>query len=301
TRQFHQIGVEVFGAGSPYADVEVIMQLSKMLEYFGLKDFTIKLNSLGCKADKTKFTGELRKYLKDKQNMLCIDCKAKMKRNVLRVLDCKVDSCIQLVRNAPNVLDSLCASCTDHFDKVRKGLGDMKIGFKKVKNLVRGLDYYTGTVFEVTHPALGAQDAIGAGGRYDNLVKDFGGPDIGAIGYALGMERIILALREKEIPSESRVVIYVSTLGGKAKIEGLKIANEVRKELQSLVLLTDIKESSLKSQLRAADKSNAKFVLILGEDEISKGLIVLRNMTTKEQVEVKRENVTEELKRRIEC
>ncbi|NQT22785.1 MAG: histidine--tRNA ligase [Candidatus Omnitrophica bacterium] len=305
TRQFHQIGIEVFGSKSPYADVEVIMQLRNMLNSFELEDFTINLNSLGCnEVCKPKFTDKLQKYLEGKESRLCEDCKRRVKINVLRVLDCKKDSCIQVVRNAPSTLDGLCDPCKDHFDRVKEGLSKLKlINIKETKNLVRGLDYYTGTVFEVTHPDLGAQDAIGAGGRYDNLVKDMGGPDTPAIGYALGMERIILALRNKTTSTDTKSegVVYIATLGDMGKIEGLKLADEIRKALPSVVLLTSTMESSLKSQLRAADRQGAKLVLILGEDEIEKGEVLLKDMIKKDQVPVKRKDIVEELKKRLKC
>jgi histidyl-tRNA synthetase len=162
---------------------------------------------------------------------------------------------------------------------------------------VRGLDYYTGTVFEVTHPALGAQDAIGAGGRYDNLVKDLGGPDVKAVGYALGMERIILAL-EKEPPVPN--VVFVATLGDRAKYAGVQIAEKLRTTFPGLIVLTDIKEASLKSQMRSADKNNAKVVIILGDDELDKDEVIFRDMVTKEQRPVGRSYIVEEVKRRLE-
>ncbi len=298
TRQFYQIGVEVFGSKTMSADASVITLLSRMLRLFGLKDFNIKLNSLGCKKDKNNFSTKLKDYLKDKKNRFCDDCKLRIDRNVLRVLDCKKDSCVQVMRSAPNIGNSLCEVCKKEFEKLKNILASLKINFTETKNLARGLDYYTGTVFEITHQALGAQDAIGAGGRYDNLVKDMGGPDTPAVGFALGMERIIIALGEKE--ELSKKLIYVATLGAEARIEGLKIAQLTENKLD-LIITTNLKEGSLKSQLRAADKLGAKFVLILGEDEIGKGVIILRDMDTKEQVEVKREDIVEELKRRIGC
>jgi histidyl-tRNA synthetase len=301
TRQFHQIGVEVFGSKSPYADAEVIMQLSKMLGLFGLNNFVIKLNSIGCKTDKENFASELKKYLKDKQSRLCDNCRSRINTNVLRVLDCKVDTCIQVLGNAPNILDTLCGQCKDHYDEVKDILSKLGIKFEEAKNLVRGLDYYTGTVFEITHPALGAQDAIGAGGRYDNLVKDMGGPDIGAIGYALGMERILIALK-KEIPLSERVnIVFIASLCDAAKIQSMQIAEKIRSWPHSCIVISDIKEASLKSQLRQADKSKAKFVIIIGEDEVIKGVITLKDMTKKEQLSGKPEVVLDELKRRLSC
>lgn len=300
SRQFHQIGVEVFGTSSPYADSEVIIQASNMLKNFGLADFNIKLNSLGCRDDKDRFAKELKDYLDDKKSRLCDDCKDRIKRNVLRVLDCKNEPCIQVMRNAPNILDNLCLPCRTHFDKVKDILNKVKVKFNEAKNLVRGLDYYTGTVFEITHPALGGQDAIGAGGRYDNLVKDFGGPSTGAIGYALGIERIIIALDKKGTAGD-RNIIYVATIGDGPKIHGINIAEKLRRgpDLQGVIVLTDTKEASLKSQMRNADKLGARLVLIIGEDELSKGEAVLRDMRTKEQFSIKFEDVAEKIKEKM--
>jgi len=300
SRQFHQIGVEVFGTNSPYADVEVIMQATSLLKLFGLSGFTIKLNSLGCKNDKDAFADKLKKFLEDKKNRLCADCKERIKKNALRVLDCKEESCMQVVREAPNILESLCEPCKDHFNKVKRCLESLKVEFKETKNLVRGLDYYTGTVFEITHTALGGQDAIGAGGRYDNLVKDLGGPNVGAVGYALGIERIIIALK-KELPA-SKNVVYIATLGDAAKINGVQLAEKIRRDagLQGVIVLTDITESSLKSQMRSADKNNAKVVLILGDEELIQKKVVIKDMVgAKEQVCVGLDSAIDELRKRL--
>jgi len=303
SRQFHQIGVEVIGARSPLADAQVIMQVSKMLEHFKLKGFTVKLNSLGCKADKEKFARKLKIYLEDKTKMLCGDCKERMKKNVLRVLDCKNESCVQVVRGAPRVSESLCSPCSGHFEKVKATLKAMKIEFKETENLVRGLDYYTGCVFEITHPALGGQDAIGAGGRYDNLVKDFGGPDTGAIGYALGMERIIIALKEMAtIPS--RATIYVATTGEEAGLKGELLAENIRHDLGrkqnlSIRVITDTKGASLKSQMRSADRKGAGIVVILGEDEMRSGKVTIKDMAKGEQITFAEQSLIEEIKKRI--
>jgi len=303
SRQFHQIGVEVIGTRSPFADAQVIMQLDRMLALFKLEDFTIKLNSLGCRADKEKFAGRLKKYLKDESKRLCKDCKERIKKNVLRVLDCKNESCIQVVRGAPNILENLCASCKDYFDKVKDTLKAMKIEFKEAKNLVRGLDYYTGTVFEITHPALGGQDAIGAGGRYDNLVKDFGGPDTGAVGYALGIERIIIALGQAE-GQPPPATIYVATAGDDARLKGELIAERLRQALgrekgMRLRVITDTKSASLKSQMRSADKKGAGVVVILGGDELRAGKLTLKDMKTGEQISISEDSLTEEVKKRM--
>ena len=297
SRQFHQIGVEVFGTYSPYADSEVIIQMDNMLKSFGLQDFTIKINSLGSVEDKNKFSSNLKKYLKEKESMLCSDCKKRTKNNPLRVLDCKVESCKTALNGSPSITDSLSENSKKHYEKVKSVLDKMNIKYKEEKNLVRGLDYYTGTVFEVIHPALGAQDAIGAGGRYDNLVKDFGGRESGAVGYALGIERIILALGDKA-PKVKRTM-FIATMGDAAKLLGIKLSSSIREKLPQFTVLTDLQEASLKSQMRNADKNNAEFVLIIGDDELKEEKITLRNMKTKEQLSVSLESAAEEIKKKV--
>ncbi len=295
-RQFHQIGVEVIGTSSHYADVEVISCLDGMLKAFGLENFTMKLNSLGCKTDKENFNKKLYDYLKDKKGRLCEDCKVRMEKNVLRVLDCKNDSCVELLGGAPRVTDSLCEACAGHFDRTKKALNSMGVAFTETKNLVRGLDYYTGVVFEVVHESLGGQDALAAGGRYDTLVKDMGGPDVGAVGFAVGMERVLIALGERR-PGPDKKTIFIATLGDAAKTEGLKVAGRLRSA--GLTALTDIKDSSLKSQMRSADKFGARIVLILGDEELKGGNIVVKDMESKDQVTVKIDSVKEEIEKRL--
>lgn len=302
SRQFHQIGVEVIGTSSPMADVDVLSQLDGLLKSFGLSGYVIKLNSLGCRADKAKFAESLKGYLADKKSLLCDDCKARIDKNVLRVLDCKNESCARVVRGAPNILDNLCGPCKDHYEKVKKGLAALGVRFEETKNLVRGLDYYTATVFEITHSALGGQDAIGAGGRYDNLVKDMGGPEAGAVGYALGLERIIIALKGQGVAQKEKKCVYVATLGDAAKIEGMKLAAAIREALAvpGLVILKDIGEASLKSQMRSADRNNAALVIIMGEDELSEGKVTIKDMRgTGPQVSVAIDAVPDELRRRL--
>lgn len=299
SRQFHQIGAEIVGTDSPFADGEVIVQMDRMLKDLGLRDFKIKLNSLGCRKDKVVFGNRIRKYLEGEKSRLCDDCKERIGRNAPRVLDCKKESCIQVVRGAPDVLESLCGRCKEKLDKVKTVLEAMDVEFSEAKNLVRGLDYYTGTVFEITHPALGAQDAIGAGGRYDNLVEDMGGPASGSVGYALGVERILIALgNTKTLALNHGKMVYVASLGDDAKIEGMMLAEEIRKKM-NLRVLADIKEASLKSQLRSADRNGACLVVILGENELKDGKVTIRDMDKKNQVSVSRAGVLEEIKKRV--
>jgi histidyl-tRNA synthetase len=297
SRQFHQIGVEVFGTYSPYADSEIIIQMDDMLKSFGLKEFIIKINSLGSIEDKKKFSNNLKTYLKEKESRLCDDCKNRIKSNPLRVFDCKMESCKVALKGSPNITDSLSEESKKHYEKVKNILDKMKIKYKEEKSLVRGLDYYTGTVFEVVHPALGAQDAIGAGGRYDNLVKDFGGKESGAVGYALGIERMILALKDKVL--KTKPIIFIATLGDEAKILGIKISSEIRDKISIVTVLNDLQETSLKSQMRNADKNNADFVLIIGDDELKENKVTLRDMKTKEQCSVSIKSIAEEIKQKV--
>jgi len=298
SRQFHQIGVELIGSNSYLADAEVITQMSAMLKKFGLNNFKIKLNSLGCVKDKDAFSKKLKKYLTDNKKLLCKDCKIRIDKNVLRVLDCKSETCQSVARNAPSILDTLCSDCEKHFIKLKEILKAQGVEFTILKNLVRGLDYYTGTVFEVTHPELGTQDAIGAGGRYDNLIKEFGGPQLGAVGYALGIERIIIALKKKS-PKKTKS-LFVASLGEKAKIEGMLLAGELRNKIKKCSAFSDVKDTSLKSQMRTADKMGVRLVVIIGEDELKRGTVTLRDMATKEQVEIKRDRLIEEIRKRME-
>lgn len=287
SRQFHQIGVEVIGLKTPYADAEVIMQISCLLKDFGLKGFILKINSLGCKKDKSRFQDALRTYLKDRENHLCEDCRLRVKKNVLRVLDCKKDTCKRVLGSAPDIRDCFCESCRNDYTQIKELLKGLKVEFQEVKNLVRGLDYYTGTVFEITHPALGGQDALAAGGRYDNLVKEMGGPDIGAVGYAIGIERVLIALDRS---LEKKRSIFIATLGHKAKLKGLGLAQELRRNVK-IPVISDIGNGSLKSQLRAASRNNACVSLIIGDDELKKKSVVVRDMTRNQQSEVSEKDV----------
>lgn len=296
-RQFHQIGLEIIGTSSHYADVEAITRLDRMLRRFGLDGFTMKLNSLGCKDDKAKFNTRLSDYLKGEKERLCEDCRVRMEKNVLRVLDCKNESCIQVLKGAPNILDSLCDKCGGHFEKTKSALKSLGTGFSETKNLVRGLDYYTGVVFEVVHQALGGQDALAAGGRYDTLVKEMGGPDAGAIGFAIGIERVVLALGDKFGSLINKKTVYIATLGDQAKTEGMRLAEELRD--LGIVTLTDLKDSSLKSQMRSADKNGSRLVLILGDEELKTGNIVVKDMDKKDQVVVTLASVKEEIRNRL--
>ena len=297
-RQFHQIGVEAIGSLNPYLDAEVISIMKAYFDKIGLSGYTIKLNSLGCSKDKSALKKELKKFLSNQTSRLCKDCKVRYKNNILRVFDCKEDSCKAVLREAPKIIEFLCNDCAEHFGKVKSGLDILDIKYEVDPYIVRGLDYYTRTTFEVTHQSLGAQDAIGAGGRYDNLVKDFGGPKMGACGFALGQERIItaLGLNSDYLPP---LDVYIATIGEEPYKKGFYLLNCLRNKGISSEL--DYEAKSLKAQMRAANKMKARFVAILGEDELGKGIIALRDMSTSQQEEMPIEGFIEEAIKKIKC
>lgn len=302
SRQFHQVGVEAIGSPHPYVDAGLIRMMSKLFRELHLSDFKIKLCSLGCTKDKQKLAKELRAYLLPEKNRLCEDCRVRLQRNVLRTLDCKVESCRSILRNSPKAKDFLCTDCNTHYDKVKELLTKHSpVDFVEDVNMVRGLDYYTKTVFEVTHPALGAQDAIAAGGRYDNLIEDFGGKKTPAIGFAIGIERLLMALpaeiKEKEKKGK-RLELYVVTTGRVVYDEAEKAIESLRDEDIFCEISFD-PDKSLKSQMNQANKKNAKFVAIFGEEELKGGEVVLRNMDTSEQRNVKLNELAKVVKK--EC
>jgi histidyl-tRNA synthetase len=293
-RQFHHIGCEAIGSHDAALDAEVISLADNLLKSFSINNYKIKINSLGCAKDKKELSAILHKALKDKLAGLCADCKRRFKKNALRILDCKNEACREIVKKLEISDRHLCAECRAHFAGVRKGLDSLKINYEVLPHLVRGLDYYTGTVFEIAHDELGAQDALGAGGRYDNLVKELGGPDLGAVGFAFGVERLLLVPGARcQVPGKSSL-IYIITLGENAKAQGIKLLDNLRKN--NIACDTDYEGKSLKGAMRKADDSGARFVLILGEDELKKNAITLKDMSSGEQKEVKPEELISLLK-----
>ena len=293
-RQFHHLGCEAIGSQDAFLDVEVISLADKLLEAFSVEGYKIKINSLGCTKDKKELTEILRKTLHGKLNKLCADCHARFKRNILRILDCKNPACIEVVKKLDIQDKYLCAECKTHFSKVKEGLRSLKIDYSISPYLVRGLDYYTRTVFEITHPKLGSQDALGAGGRYDNLVSELGGSPVGAIGFALGIERLLLATSSKP-EAASQNLVYIITLGEKAKVEGLRLLDNLRQS--GITADTDYECKSLKGAMRRANDLSARSVLIIGEDELKKNVVTLKDMVKGEQKEMPLEELLEELKK----
>ena len=296
-RQFHHIGAEAIGATNPFLDVEIISLAINLLMGIGIKNYTLKINNLGCFKDRKKLIGILKQSLKNKLSELCANCKDRYNRNVLRIFDCKNNKCKKVVKDLKLDNEYLCRECQDYFKEVLDGLKRLNIPYELSHYLVRGLDYYTRTVFEIVHKDLGSQDAIGAGGRYDTLVKDLGGPDLGAVGFALGLERMILVMPQKEGHIFSSADVYVATIGKKAQREGLKIVDVIRKS--GISCDTDYEELSLKSQMRSANRIEAKLVVLLGEDEIKKKIVTLKDMTSGVQEEIKRDRLLEVVKARL--
>ena len=293
-RQFHHIGAEAIGSIDPSLDVEIISLADHLLREFSVDNYKIKLNSLGCAKDKKELTSRLHQALGDKLYKLCADCKIRFKKNTLRILDCKKESCQGVVRKLDIEDSHLCPECKAHFARVRAGLDSLKINYEVSSYLVRGLDYYTRTVFELTHQGLGAQDALGAGGRYDNLVKELGGPELGAMGFAFGVERLLLVTRSPGQEVRSQKLVYVIALGDEAKIQGLKLLDKLRKE--RIICDTDYEGKSLKSAMRKANDLGAGFVLLIGEDELKKNVITLKDMSSGKQEEIRPEELISKLR-----
>jgi len=302
-RQFHQIGAEAIGSMAPEIDAEIIALMSSLLDAIKIKGYKIRINNLGCKDDKASLSKALVAALAKEKNVLCDDCKKRLEINPLRVLDCKNESCRSVIRGTFKSVKFLCNKCGGHFKRVLRCLDSLGIKYELDPYIVRGLDYYTQTVFEITHPELGSQDAIGAGGRYDNLISDMGGPSLGAAGFALGVERILIVAAKQGVadyPGDKQV-IYLATMGEAAQKKGFELINSLRgiEWEKSVSFDTDYEFKSLKAQMREADKLGAKFVIIIGDDEISKGEIVLRDMATKEQAAVKFSDVINTLRGKL--
>ena len=296
-REFHQFGVEILGASSPLADVEVIVLAYRLFQKLGLQNLELRINSIGDKNCRNAYKKELISYYESQKDMLCEDCKQRLYKNPLRLLDCKEDNCKILAKNAPVITNYLCEECHNKFEKVKSGLTALHISYVVDPGLVRGLDYYTNTAFEIQYPPLGAQSAICGGGRYDKLVEEMGGPDVPGIGFAVGLERLLLALEGQNLipncPQKSSV--YIVALGEKAEIEGLKIQGELREK--GVMTYMDLQEKSLKGQMKQAGKVQSIYAVIIGENEIEQGKATVKHMQTGEQSEISFSQVADYISR----
>lgn len=290
-RQFHQFGAEAIGSLDPLVDVEMIKLSVKILEDLDLNDFKLYLNSIGCKKCRAAHRDIFLKFISKKYEKICSECQIRLNRNPLRIFDCKNQECIEILKNAPMIKDYLCPECQKHFMQVKKYLDELHIEFLEDGRLVRGLDYYTKTVYELKSPLLGAQDTLCGGGRYDLLVEELGGEDTPAIGFSAGMERILLVLKskKKDIPEDRKIDFFIAALGEEARNLAFKLIMESRSKGISCEM--DYLNRSLKSQMKEANRQKAKSVLIIGEEEIKKGKAILRNMEKSEQKEVEIKNI----------
>ncbi|MDD5565609.1 MAG: histidine--tRNA ligase [Candidatus Omnitrophica bacterium] len=291
-RQFHHIGCEAIGSKDPYVDVEVVSLANTLLARFFIDEYTLHINSLGCPQDKKKFADFLRASLKGKVARLCEDCQARYERNVFRILDCKNEPCRAVIKALGLNNEHLCKECAQHFEVVKAGLGELGVTYEVSPLLVRGLDYYTGTVFEFKHKSLESQqDALGAGGRYDTLSRELGGPDKGACGFAFGIERLLLVCKEEKIAPAVKPLVFLILLGDQARQKGAKVLNDLRSH--GIAADTDYESKSLKGAMRKANDFNARFVAILGEDELRKETISLKDMQSGQQREVGINEITQ--------
>jgi histidyl-tRNA synthetase len=282
-RQFYQIDVEIFGVAHPMADAEVMVMLMEFFKRTGLDNVELQINTLGCEGCRPQYRNELTRFLAKNVSQLCPDCKRRLETNPLRILDCKVETCQQVITGAPLVIDFICEGCADHFEKVRGYLESLSTPFVLNPRMVRGLDYYTRTVFEAVDEKLGEQKAVTAGGRYDHLMRDIGGPDIPGIGFAMGIERIVLLTRGKK-ESTQFPVLFIAALGEKAQVKAFELANQLH--LKGIKAEIDYGGRSLKAQMRRANKLGARYVLMVGENELETGRAILRDMERKVQEEI---------------
>ena len=286
-RHFHQFGVEVFGSKEPSVDAEIISLAMTSLKKLGLKSLSLNINNLGCPSCRPKYNEALKKYLEENYEGLCDTCKTRFEKNPMRILDCKERSCKVITKNAPIILDYTCDECNTHFSEVKKHLEALEIPYTIDPGIVRGLDYYTKTIFEI----LNEEFTVCGGGRYDKLIEEIGGPEMPAVGFGLGLERLIMTL-EKEganIPKESHFDLYIGSRGDTAKLKAFVLADKLR----ALGVKTEVNHMgrSFKAEMKYSNKIGATFTMVLGDDEIESGIIKLKRMSDGEQFEVKLDNL----------
>ena len=294
-RQFKQFGAEVFGADGPSADAEIIAMANGLFETLGIKNLSLEINSIGCKECRKKYIEALKEYCKSKEDSLCPTCKERTEKNPMRVLDCKVPDCKEVLEDAPFILDYLCDDCKEHFEGVCNRLLLMGIPFNINPRIVRGLDYYTRTVFEFVSNEIGSQGTVCGGGRYDGLIEQIGGPKASGLGFAVGINRLILLMEAQntEFMPDTKCELYIAPMGEKASKKAVAIADLLRKE--GFYVETDLMGRSLKAQMKYADKIGAMFSTVIGDDEIETGKCKIKNMADGTQTECMLENLPEVL------
>ncbi len=279
-REFHQFGIEFLGSTNPNIDAETILLAKTFLDKVGIKNITLYINSIGCKECRAKYKQVLTEYLKNNIDDMCELCKDRLDKNPLRILDCKNDTCKKITQKAPIILDYICDDCKEHFNSVQKLLSLAKVDYKINPYIVRGLDYYNKTVFEFVSENIGAQGTVCGGGRYDGLIAELGGSDVAGIGFAVGIERILMLLENlnAQIPNDSEIEYYVAPMGQKESEKAFEIVNLLRQKGVSADF--DHMDRSIKAQFKYADKIGAKKVIVIGSEELEKGIFKVKEMAT---------------------
>ncbi len=294
-REFHQFGVECYGAASGAADAEVIALGKQVLDELGIKNYSLEINSIGCSKCRAEYKKALKEYLYEHLDVLCETCKGRLETNPLRILDCKEPKCAEIVKNAPTVIEYLCDDCKTHFEETKAHLTAEGIDYKVNPFIVRGLDYYTRTVFEFITTEIGAQSAICGGGRYDGLIKSMGGPDVPALGFAMGIERIMLLMQNQNapMPDPDKCDIYIAYMGNAASLKASKLCSELRN--YGFEAQFDVCGRGLKAQMKYADKIGALYSMVIGDNEIESGKATIKDMKTGNTKEITLDNICDEL------
>lgn len=294
-RHFHQFGIEVFGTPNMMADAEVICLAHDFLTDLGITEIELRINSVGCPECRKKYREALKVYLLPHYEDLCGTCKERFERNPMRIIDCKSEICQAIVKDAPRMIDYLCDDCRNAFEDLKSNLTAMGIDFTIDPNIVRGLDYYTKTAFEFVTTKIGAQGTVCGGGRYDHLVEELGGPPIPGVGFGLGIERLLLLMEANNayFPEENRVDAFIAVMGDAAKAFGLKLARELR--AKGITAEMDTLARNIKGQFKYADRLNARYTLVIGDNELEKGVVSLKDMVKSEQREIKIEDIYKEI------
>ena len=285
-REFHQFGVECFGTASPLADAEIISLAKSVFDTLGVQDISLEINSIGCPSCRAEYHKALKEYFSARKEELCDTCRDRLERNPMRILDCKSPVCSEIAKDAPVVLDYLCEECKTHFDEVKKYLDAEHIEYKINPRIVRGLDYYTKTVFEFISNSIGAQGSVCGGGRSDGLIEELGGAHTPSLGFGMGLERLMLLMETQgcDFPKAEKPDLFIVALGDKATLKAVEIAKDMRAE--GFSCLYDLNKRSLRAQMKYADKLSSKFTIVIGDNEVEAGIAKLKNMESGEETEI---------------
>ena len=293
-REFHQFGVEVFGTQNPSADAEVIALINGLFEVLGLSKIRLEINSIGCPKCRSKYHEKLREYFSQYKDKLCDTCLGRLERNPMRIIDCKSPVCSEIAKDAPKMIDFLCEECSEHFEKVKSYLDIAGVKYEVNPTIVRGLDYYTKTVFEFVSDNIGAQGTVCGGGRYDGLIEELGGQHTPSLGCAMGIERLLLLMESSgvEIPKPETCDLYIASMGDRASLKAFSLTEDVRKS--GFSAQCDIVGRGLRPQMKFADKIGAKFSLVIGDNEIDENKAEVKNMETGDKTAVSLQSFAKE-------